>query len=101
MAVFMVKALPNGGQVGGRTRGANGTLEGSILSTNSGQFSIGDYITSVYTPYGNIRDTHHVSYEGKGLTPDEGYVTEFNQTEFLNGTDERLMKAFGWINDHM
>lgn len=101
MAVFMVKALTNGGQVGGRTRGANGTLEGSILSTNSGQFSIGDYITSVYTPYGNIRDTHHVSYEGKGLIPDEGYVTEFNQTEFLKGTDERLMKAFGWINDHM
>lgn len=101
MTVFMVKALANGGQVGGRTKGANGTLEGNILSTNSGQFSIGNYITSVYTPYGNIRDTAHVSYEGKGLTPDEGYEKEFNYLEFLQGTDARLMKAFEWINDHM
>lgn len=100
MTVFMVKALPNGGQVGGRTRGANGTLEGNILSTNSGQFSIGNYITSVYTPYGNIRDTAHVSYEGKGLTPDEGYEEEFKENDFLTGKDSRLAKAFEWIKDH-
>ena len=100
MTVFMARALKNGGQIGGKTSGANGTLSGDMLTTNSGTFSVGDYITSVYTPYGNIRDVNHVSYEGIGLTPDEGYEVEFNLTSFEGGKDARLEKAFEWIKDH-
>ena len=100
ITVLMVNSLPNGGQTGGVTMGANGTLDGDILTFNSGRFSVGNYITSVYTPYGNIRDTNHVSYEGKGLTPDEGYEENFNFDAFFAGTDSRLGKAFEWIKDH-
>ena len=100
ITVLMVNSLPNGGQTGGVTMGANGTLAGDILTHNSGTFSVGNYITSVYTPYGNIRDTNHVSYEGKGLTPDEGYEIKFDKTAFEGGTDERLKTAFQWIKDH-
>ena len=100
ITVLMVNSLPNGGQTGGVTMGANGTLAGDILTHNSGTFSVGNYITSVYTPYGNIRDTNHVSYEGKGLTPDEGYEENFNFDAFFAGTDSRLGKAFEWIKDH-
>lgn len=100
ITVFMVKSLPNGGQTGGVTIGANGTLAGDILTYNSGKFSVGKYITSVYTPYGNIRDTNHVSYEGKGLTPDKGYEENFNSVDFFLGKDSRLGKAFEWIKDH-
>ena len=101
ITVFMVKSLPNGGQTGGVTIGANGTLAGDILTYNSGKFSVGNYITSVYTPYGNIRDTNHVSYEGKGLTPDKGYEENFNFDDFFDeGKDSRLGKAFEWIKDH-
>ena len=100
ITVLMVNSLPNGGQTGGVTIGANGTLAGDILTLNSGTFSVGNYITSVYTPYGNIRDTNHVSYEGKGLTPDEGYEENFNFDDFFAGTDSRLGKAFKWIKDH-
>ena len=100
ITVLMVNSLPNGGQTGGVTIGANGTLAGDILTHNSGTFSVGNYITSVYTPYGNIRDTNHVSYEGKGLTPDKGYEENFNLDAFFEGTDSRLGKAFEWIKDH-
>ena len=100
ITVLMVNSLPNGGQTGGVTIGANGTLAGDILTFNSGTFSVGNYITSVYTPYGNIRDTNHVSYEGKGLTPDEGYEENFNKVDFFRGIDSRLGKAFEWIKDH-
>lgn len=100
ITVLMVNSLPNGGQTGGVTMGANGTLAGDILTHNSGTFSVGNYITSVYTPYGNIRDTNHVSYEGKGLTPDEGYEENFNFDAFFAGTDSRLGKAFEWIKEH-
>ena len=100
ITVLMVNSLPNGGQTGGVTMGANGTLDGNILTYNSGNFSVGNYITSVYTPYGNIRDTNHVSYEGKGLTPDKGYEENFNSAAFSAGTDSRLGKAFEWIKDH-
>lgn len=100
ITVLMVNSLPNGGQTGGVTMGANGTTAGDILTLNSGTFSVGNYITSVYTPYGNIRDTNHVSYEGKGLTPDEGYEIKFDKTAFEGGTDERLKTAFQWIKDH-
>ena len=105
ITVFMARTLEKGGQVGGKTRGANGTLDGDIFETNSGQFSVGDYITSVYTPYGNIRDANHVSYEGKGLTPDNGYEKEFNKEVFFGEKgrvqkDERLEIAFKWIKDH-
>ena len=100
ITVLMVNSLPNGGQTGGVTTGANGTLAGDILTHNSGTFSVGNYITSVYTPYGNIRDTNHVSYEGKGLTPDKGYEENFNFDAFFAGTDSRLGKAFEWIKDH-
>ena len=100
ITVLMVNSLPNGGQTGGVTTGANGTLAGDILTHNSGTFSVGNYITSVYTPYGNIRDTNHVSYEGKGLTPDEGYEENFKFDDFFAGTDSRLGKAFDWIKDH-
>ena len=100
ITVLMVNSLPNGGQTGGVTMGANGTLDGDILTFNSGRFSVGNYITSVYTPYGNIRDTNHVSYEGKGLTPDKGYEENFNFDDFFEGTDSRLGKAFEWIKDH-
>ena len=96
----MARTLEKGGQVGGKTGGANGTLDGDIFATNSGQFTVGDYITSVFTPYGNIRDANHVSYEGIGLTPDEGYEIEFDKTAFEGGTDERLKTAFQWIKDH-
>lgn len=100
ITVLMVNSLPNGGQTGGVTIGANGTLDGNILTYNSGKFSVGNYITSVYTPYGNIRDTNHVSYEGKGLTPDKGYEEDFNLDAFFDGKDPRLSKAFEWIKDH-
>ena len=100
ITVLMVNSLPNGGQTGGVTMGANGTLDGNILTHNSGIFSVGNYITSVYTPYGNIRDTNHVSYEGKGLTPDKGYEENFNFDAFFDGKDSRLGKAFEWIKDH-
>ena len=100
ITVLMVNSLPNGGQTGGVTIGANGTLAGDILTYNSGKFSVGKYITSVYTPYGNIRDINHVSYEGKGLTPDKGYEENFNFDAFFAGTDSRLGKAFEWIKDH-
>ena len=100
ITVLMVNSLPNGGQTGGVTMGANGTLAGDILTHNSGTFSVGNYITSVYTPYGNIRDTNHVSYEGKGLTPDKGYEENFNKVDFFRGIDSRLGKAFEWIKDH-
>ena len=100
ITVLMVNSLPNGGQTGGVTMGANGTLDGDILTFNSGRFSVGNYITSVYTPYGNIRDTNHVSYEGKGLTPDKGYEENFNKVDFFRGIDSRLGKAFEWIKDH-
>ena len=100
MTVFLVKTLDKGGQVGGKTLGGNGTLSGDMLTANSGTFSVGDYITSVYTPYGNIRDANHVSYEGVGLTPDEGYEAGFDLTSFNGGEDARLEKAFEWIKDH-
>ena len=50
ITVFMARTLKNGGLVGGKTLGATGTLSGDMFTTNSGTFSVGDYITSVFTP---------------------------------------------------
>ena len=47
-----------------------------------------------------LKSGNHVSYEGKGLTPDEGYEENFNKVDFFRGIDSRLGKAFEWIKDH-
>lgn len=98
MTTFMVKALNKGGQVGGTTYGAQGTLVGNTISAGAGQFSVGDVITSVYTPYAQIIDINKKSYEGIGCTPD--VEIPFNYDDFSESKDARLNAGFKWIKDH-
>ena len=99
MTTFIVKALEKGGQVGGTTYGAQGTLFGDTISVGAGQFCVGDVITSVYTPYAQILDINKKSYEGKGCTPD--VEIPFDETEFCESNDARLNAGFKWIKDHI
>lgn len=98
MTTFMVKALNKGGQVGGTTYGAQGTLVGNTISAGAGQFSVGDVITSVYTPYAQIVDINKKSYEGIGCTPD--IEIPFNYDDFSESKDARLNAGFKWIKAH-
>lgn len=99
MTVFFVKSLPKGRQIGGRTFGAQGTLAGNYLDLNAGQFTVGKYITQVYTPYAQILDADKESHEGKGCAPDE--VVAFNRDDFSLGNDARLEAAFRWVGGNL
>lgn len=92
----MVKALEKGKQIGGKTLGGQGTLAYDSLVANAGQFSVGKYITTVYTPFAQILDANGISHEGIGLIPD--IPVEFDKSSFENGNDLRLAAAFDYIN---
>ena len=92
----MVKALEKGKQIGGKTLGGQGTLAYDSLVANAGQFSVGKYITTVYTPFAQILDANGVSHEGVGCIPD--IPVEFDKAQFDLGHDLRLAAAFDYIN---
>lgn len=92
----MVKALEKGKQIGGKTLGGQGTLTYDSLVANAGQFSVGKYITTVYTPFAQILDANGVSHEGVGCIPD--IPVEFDKAQFDLGHDLRLAAAFDYIN---
>ena len=95
MAAFLAKSMPKGCQIGGTTFGAQGTLAGDYLDLNAGSFTVGDYISQVYTPFAQVVDINGVSHEGKGCVPD--IEVPFNKDDFENGTDSRLQSAFDWV----
>lgn len=93
----MVKALEKGKQIGGKTLGGQGTLAYDSLVANAGQFSVGGYIKTVYTPFAQILDANGVSHEGVGCIPD--IPVDFNLGSFNAGNDLRLYKAFEYIRE--
>lgn len=93
----MVKALEKGKQIGGKTLGGQGTLAYDSLVANAGQFSVGKYITTVYTPFAQILDANGVSHEGVGCIPD--IPVDFDLGSFNAGNDLRLYKAFEYIRE--
>lgn len=93
----MVKALEKGKQIGGKTLGGQGTLAYDSLVANAGQFSVGKYITTVYTPFAQILDANGVSHEGVGCIPD--ISVDFDLGSFNAGNDLRLYKAFEYIRE--
>ena len=95
MTVFLAKSMPKGCQIGSTTFGGQGTLGSSFLELNAGQFTVGKYISQVYTPFAQIVDINGVSHEGKGCIPD--IKVDFNKGDFQNGKDNRLQKAFDWV----
>ena len=95
MTVFLAKSMPKGCQIGSTTFGGQGTLGSSFLELNAGQFTVGKYISQVYTPFAQIVDINGVSHEGKGCIPD--IKVDFNLEDFQNGKDNRLQKAFDWV----
>ena len=97
IATNIVKAFDKGKQVGGKTLGGQGTLSSDALVVNAGQFSIGNYITSVYTPFAQILDVNGNSLEGVGCIPD--IPVEFNLERFNDGDDLRLTEAFKYIRE--
>ena len=97
VATNMVKAFDKGKQVGGKTLGGQGTLAYDSLVVNAGQFSIGNYIKSVYTPFAQVLDANGVSHEGIGCIPDINVA--FNLEKFKNGIDERLEASFNYIKE--
>ena len=95
MTVFLAKSMPKGCQIGSTTFGGQGTLGSSFLELNAGQFTVGKYISQVYTPFAQIVDINGVSHEGKGCIPD--IEVAFNLKDFQNGKDNRLQEAFDWV----
>ncbi len=95
MTVFLAKSMPKGCQIGSTTFGGQGTLGSSFLELNAGQFTVGKYISQVYTPFAQIVDINGVSHEGKGCIPD--IKVDFNLVDFQNGKDNRLQTAFDWV----
>lgn len=95
MTVFLAKSMPKGCQIGSTTFGGQGTLGSSFLELNAGQFTVGKYISQVYTPFAQIVDINGVSHEGKGCIPD--IKVDFNLEDFQNGIDNRLQEAFDWV----
>ena len=94
--MFSPKALEKGKQIGGKTLGGQGTLAYDSLVANAGHFSVGKYITTVYTPFAQILDANGVSHEGVGCIPD--IPVEFDKAQFDLGHDLRLAAAFDYIN---
>ena len=95
MTVLLAKSMPKGCQIGGTTFGGQGTLSGTYLDLNAGKFTVGAYISEVYTPFAQIVDINGVSHEGKGCEPD--IKVDFVKDAFENGDDSRLQKAFNWV----
>lgn len=95
MTVFLAKSMPKGCQIGSTTFGGQGTLGSSFLELNAGQFTVGKYISQVYTPFAQIVDINGVSHEGIGCEPD--IKVDFVKDAFENGDDNRLQKAFDWV----
>ena len=98
MTVFLAKSMPKGCHIGSTTFGGQGTLSSTFLELNAGQFTVGKYISQVYTPFAQIVDINGVSHEGEGCVPD--IEVEFNQSNFENGIDNRLDKAFSWVDEN-
>lgn len=98
MTVFLAKSMPKGCHIGSTTFGGQGTLGSTFLELNAGQFTVGKYISQVYTPFAQIVDINGVSHEGEGCVPD--IEVEFNQSNFENGIDNRLDKAFSWVDEN-
>ena len=74
------------------------TSSGSSASENyynSGLTWIAPYITTIYTPFTQVRYRSGKNYEGKGLEPDETY--DFSYEDFLEGTDAKLDAAYSWL----
>ncbi|MDY2815029.1 MAG: S41 family peptidase [Bullifex sp.] len=95
MTVLLAKSMQKGCQIGGTTFGGQGTLSGTYLDLNAGKFTVGNYISEVYTPFAQIVDINGVSHEGIGCEPD--IKVDFVKDAFENGDDNRLQKAFDWV----
>lgn len=95
VTTLLLKTFSKGVSIGGTTSGGFGCLNGTIDVSNSGEFSIDNYLT-VYTPNQQIVALDKTSYEGIGITPD--YPVEFKLADFNNGTDARLNEAFKYVN---
>ncbi len=98
MTAMFVQTLPKGVSIGSTTHGAQGSLQTDNNIGNAGQFSVGSYITLVYTPYKQTFAMDGTSYEGKGIPAT--IEIPFNKQEFESGTDGRLMAAFKYVNDN-
>lgn len=83
--------------IGETTAGANGTLVESYSEEyyNAGTTSIDPYMTTIYTPFSQVRYRDGTIYEGVGIEPDETIV--FDYEEFISGTDRKLERALEWI----
>ena len=88
--------------IGETTAGATGALADypySELYYNAGCTEIEPYITTMYTPFTQIRYKDGTIYEGIGITPDE--VVEFDYDAFISGTDGKLERALEWIREEL
>ncbi len=99
LTAMLAKSFPKGTTVGGLTYGGQGALSGDKTNTtaNGGEFSVGSYISTVYTPYLQTKALDGTIYEGKGIPPE--IPVDFNKTEFESGTDARLERAFQYVID--
>ena len=95
LTALIVKKLPKGVLIGGKTYGATGTLNGDNKIANAGEFSLGSYITQVYTPYAEIVDENYISYEGVGIDVDVNVPYTLTLDK-----DARLEAAFEYIKQH-
>jgi len=98
MTTLFVRSFPKGVSIGGKTWGGEGALSGNNTEGNAGEFTVGKYITSVYTPYIQTKALDGTFYEGKGIPPTT--VIPFNSTLFDAGTDDRLKEAFSYVKNN-
>ena len=87
--------------IGETTFGAFGALleKNSEEYYNAGTTSIEPYITTIYTPFCQVRYKDGTSYEGKGIEPDDEVA--FDYDAFMSGTDDKLEKALEWVRSQI
>lgn len=87
--------------IGETTAGANGALLEDLSEEyyNAGTTTIEPWMTTIYTPFTQVRYKDGTIYEGKGIEPDE--TIAFDWEEFTSGTDRRLERALEWVRAEM
>jgi C-terminal processing protease CtpA/Prc len=93
MFPLAIRAMPNGRLVGTTTWGGVAVRWGddTPYGSDGGSFTHNKFWVSVGEQGFEVRDKNLVSYEARGITPDE--TVPFNQTTFTSGTDAQLEAA--------
>ncbi len=93
ITALATKSLPNGYFIGETTFGAMGPLTANV-TLNAGQFQT-FYLSSVTTSSAQFLSIDKVSYEGKGVPPDQSVA--INLSNLQSGQDAQLQAALTYI----